>query len=78
LFNNKFLIVSISRSYSEKNFQTTFNLNSDYLTLLYNRQDGTCSFYSKISLLNNFIQATNTEVVKHADIAFAPPTNDHN
>ena len=54
-------LLSRYKAYSETNCQTTFIFKSDCLKLFYNRQDGTCSLYSKIFLLNNFIEDTNTD-----------------
>ncbi len=64
-------LLSRYKAYSETNCQATCNFNSECLTLFYNRQDGTYSLYSKIFLLNNFIEATNTDFyVKNSEWVF--------
>ena len=64
-------LLSRYRAYSETKCQTTCNFNSECLTVFYNRLDGTCSLYSKIFLLNNFIEATNIDFyVKNSESVY--------
>jgi hypothetical protein len=58
--NSKYLI-SKFKAHSDTYCQTTCNYNSDCLTIIYNRNDGTCSLYSKVFLFNQLIEASNSD-----------------
>ena len=58
--STKWLIVKFKAS-TDITCQTTCNLNSLCLNFFYNTADGTCSLYSKIFPLNQFIESINTD-----------------
>ncbi len=54
-------LISKFKAYSDTDCQTTCNYNNDCSSIFYNRNDGTCSLYSKVFLFNQMIEASNSD-----------------
>ena len=59
--DSKYLI-SKFKAYADTYCQTICNYNSECLTIIYNRNNGTCSLYSKVFLFNQLIEASNSDI----------------
>jgi hypothetical protein len=59
--NDSKYLISKFKAFSDTDCQTTCNYNNDCSSIFYNRNDGTCSFYSKVFLFNQMIEASNSD-----------------